>query len=191
MKEKVDKQIKRFLKSRSENVKISSIMKSSYYDIKIDENLFKIRFSDHKSSIKTDVHLEIISISSGYIIYFDGCSLFANDENALKIIKSLLLILPEVLKSQSQLKSIISIQQTEFTKLKSRHGHLEKKYKAKTDYDKVIELYKNEKIEALNKLEEVVKENNLLKQKIIKFKNKMNSTMNLLEDLKKNLKAFS
>lgn len=89
MKTKVDKQIKRYLKSISDKVIESKIYNSYHY-----KGSIHIRFSDHISS-RDDVDLNIIKCNEDtYVVSLKGAQEMLNADKVLEYIKAIILIFP-------------------------------------------------------------------------------------------------
>lgn len=89
MKNKVDKQIKRYLKSISDKVIESKIYNSYHY-----KGSIHIRFADHISS-RDDIDLNIIKCNEDtYMVSLKGAQEMLNADKVLEYIKAVILIFP-------------------------------------------------------------------------------------------------
>jgi hypothetical protein len=89
MKTKIDKQIKRYLKSISDKVLESKIYNSYHY-----KGSIHIRFADHISS-RDDVDLNIIKCNEDtYMVSLKGAQEMLSADKVLEYIKAVILIFP-------------------------------------------------------------------------------------------------
>ena len=101
---KVDKQIKRYLKSISDKkVKISKINDSCHYYLILEDSTFEIRFADHFSSSGEKADFDIVKVRDLYVIKFMNTIQYSvYEEDALTYIKALFLVGPELAKQLKQ-----------------------------------------------------------------------------------------
>lgn len=90
MKTKVDKQIKRYLKSISERVLESKIYNSYHY-----KGTIHVRFSDHISPRDEESDINIIKCNEDtYMVSLKGAQEMLNADKVLEYIKAIILIFP-------------------------------------------------------------------------------------------------
>ena len=95
---KVDKQIKRYLKSISDKNAQSKVNGSCHYFMTTEQGTFEVRFADHFSPSGNEADFDIVKVRDLYIIRFGEIQYSLYEENALTYIKALFLVGPEMSK---------------------------------------------------------------------------------------------
>lgn len=184
MNSKVSKQIKRFLKSRSNKTHSSVGTNTIYYYFEYEDQdrTLKVRFSDHHTSKNRGNHLDVICINNGYIIYATGMTLYADDKTILTLIKSLLLFLPEINKTLILNKCALTKEVEKQQKLIKENQKLfeENEYLKSKKYDeleRLVKLYETEKDIAIKKKKESDLKIKKIKTELNAIKVKFNDIM--------------
>ena len=96
---KVDKQIKRYLKSISDKKNVQSKVNGScHYFMTTEQGIFEVRFADHFAPSGGRADFDIVKVRDLYIIRFGEIQYSLYEENALIYIKALFLVGPEMSK---------------------------------------------------------------------------------------------
>lgn len=124
-KSKVDRKIKRYLKSIAEDCKESKIYNSIHYCVTVDNKIVDIRLSDHLSS-RSSPFINIIKITDElyHVWYSNGDKQVCNYDNIVDYIKSYILMYNKFAEYNNSLKNSITTLETELTKV-----HKSKLYK--------------------------------------------------------------
>ena len=177
---KIDKQIKRYLKKISFEVKPSATNESIHYSIMYDNKKADIRFAQHTSN-HSKAFIDIVKITEDlYRINVDRQVHYTvYDVNILSYLKAILLVGPEIFKIIQEYQERCHVVITECNKIKQ---HCERKLK---HYDpEFMDQIWEERDKAVELCESEIKKNLVLEKELQKVKSKYSKANNAMSKLK-------